>query len=237
MKTLKLIWNTYEIRRDIVKLWFIFSYQENWYIWNCNTITEKLENKIKELWLEYEELEYIEINEQYIVNQKNLRAEKKAEKYSRYSISTEKKAEQTKLSKQEENFLSLAEPVKIWHHSEKRHRKLIEKSWNTMWKRVALFEKAETYQDKAEYWKNKKFITTKEKEEKKQYMKEITEKALSMWKEDHKIGEEYIGWHTNNPLIIAKINKTTITTETWSKWDIKYSKDFDSYLQKAKNIM
>ena len=60
---------------------------------------------------------------------------------------------------------------------------------------------------------------------------------MSEWKKNYKIGDEYKGWHTNNPLIIAKINKNTITTATGSKWDIKYSKDFQKYLDIAKEIL
>jgi hypothetical protein len=36
-----------------------------------------------------------------------------------------------RLSREEREFLSLGEPVKVGHHSERRHRKLIDKAWNS----------------------------------------------------------------------------------------------------------
>lgn len=236
MKTLKLIWETYTVRQEVSKLGFIYSYEENGYIWNCNEITEKLENQIKDLWLRYEEIEFIEINEEYIVKQKNIRAQNKYNKYIDRACSTSKKANNTKLSQQESNFLSLAEPVKIWHHSEGRHRKLIEKSRRIMDKRVELWNKAEEYDDKADYWKNKKFLTTSEKEEKKQLAESLENKALELWRNDYKVWDEYTCWHAYKPMIIAKINKNTVRVESGSKWDIKYSKDFNEYLLKAKEL-
>ena len=46
----------------------------------------------------------------------------------------------------------LGEPIKIGHHSERRHRKLIERNWERMGKSVAESEKAKEYQRRAEYW-------------------------------------------------------------------------------------
>lgn len=40
------------------------------------------------------------------------------------------------------DFLALAEPIKVGHHSEKRHRALIERNWNRMSNAVEEFKKA-----------------------------------------------------------------------------------------------
>ena len=233
MTTIKLIWETYTIRREIAKLGFIFSYTENAYIGNVVNLTENLTTKLQSLGVDFEPIDYIEINETYIVQQKNLRAQKRAEKYSGYAYATMDKANNTDLSTYEKDFLSLWEPIKIGHHSEWRHRKLIEKAHKVMDKRVELYDKSDEYANKAEYWKNKTFLMATEKKEKAEYIKQVTENALELWRDAHKVGGEYIWWHTG-AIKIAKINKKTITTETGSTCDIKYAKDFDIYLKQAK---
>src|SRR5690606_9142986 len=50
---------------------------------------------------------------------------------------------------------ALAEPIKIGHHSEKRHRALIERNWNRMAKSVENSKVAERHENKAEYWASK----------------------------------------------------------------------------------
>ena len=64
-------------------------------------------------------------------------AKKKAERFQNWSNSAEKKStEYWKASQEGKDFLSLAEPIKIGHHSEKRHRALIERNFNRMGKCV-----------------------------------------------------------------------------------------------------
>jgi hypothetical protein len=58
-------------------------------------------------------------------------------------------------SQEGRDFLVLAEPIKVGHHSEKRHRALIERNWNRMGNSVKMSEKAEAHQSKAEYWSSK----------------------------------------------------------------------------------
>lgn len=53
------------------------------------------------------------------------------------------------------DFLVLAEPIKIGHHSEKRHRALIERNHNRISKAVGLMDDAKEYAERAEYWKSK----------------------------------------------------------------------------------
>lgn len=49
-------------------------------------------------------------------------------------------------------FLRLGEPVKVGHHSERRHRALIERNAGRMDKAVEEMRKAEQYEDKIPYW-------------------------------------------------------------------------------------
>ena len=84
------------------------------------------------------------------------RAKEKADKYQNWSNSAQQKSNQYFEASQEgRDFLSLAEPIKVGHHSEKRHRALIDRNWNRMGKCVAESEKAEQHEGKAEYWESK----------------------------------------------------------------------------------
>jgi len=83
-------------------------------------------------------------------------AQRKAERYSNSATNhTEKSNQYLEASNEGREFLSLGEPIKVGHHSEKRHRALIERNWNRMGKSVEFAEKAEEAVRKAEYWENK----------------------------------------------------------------------------------
>ena len=83
-------------------------------------------------------------------------AQRKANKYLMYSENADKRSNDAwKASKEGAGFLSLAEPIKVGHHSESRHRNLIERNDNRMRKSIAESDKAEDYKQKAEYWENK----------------------------------------------------------------------------------
>jgi hypothetical protein len=84
------------------------------------------------------------------------RAANKAEKLEGYAANAEKRSnEYYEASKEGKDFLILGEPIKIGHHSERRHRKLIERNWQRMGKSVAESEKAAEYERRAEYWKER----------------------------------------------------------------------------------
>ncbi len=83
-------------------------------------------------------------------------ARRKAEKYQTYADNAKKRsAEWMEKSNEGRDFLALGEPIKIGHHSEKRHRALIERNWNRLGNSVKESEKAEEYQQKAEYWEGR----------------------------------------------------------------------------------
>lgn len=84
------------------------------------------------------------------------RAKAKAARYSQWSESASNKStKKWEESHEGRDFLALGEPIKIGHHSEKRHRALIERNHNRMRKAVELSERAESHQSKAEYWDSK----------------------------------------------------------------------------------
>ena len=83
-------------------------------------------------------------------------SQRKAERYKNSAANHIAKSENYSAASQEgKEFLALGEPIKVGHHSEKRHRALIERNWNRMGKSVEFAEKAEEAVRKAEYWENK----------------------------------------------------------------------------------
>ena len=87
------------------------------------------------------------------------RAKAKAERYQKWADAAESKSSQLwEASNEGRDFLSLGEPIKIGHHSEKRHRALIDRNWTRMGKSIEMSEKAEAHESKAEYWANRENI-------------------------------------------------------------------------------
>lgn len=83
-------------------------------------------------------------------------AERKAEKYSNAANrNIEKSNEKWRASEEGKEFLSLGEPIKVGHHSEKRHRALIDRNWKGAEKAIEFKNKAEEQKRKAEYWEGK----------------------------------------------------------------------------------
>lgn len=81
---------------------------------------------------------------------------RKAERRLNWAASAEQKSnEYYEKSNKDRDFLSLGEPIKVGHHSERRHRKAIEDAWNNMGKSVEFDEKAREHERIAQYWVNK----------------------------------------------------------------------------------
>lgn len=84
------------------------------------------------------------------------RAKAKAERYQNWADAAEKKSKDLwNASREGRDFLALAEPIKIGHHSEKRHRALIERNHDRMTKSIEVGKKVEQHESKAEYWAEK----------------------------------------------------------------------------------
>lgn len=83
-------------------------------------------------------------------------AERKADKYRNSQALHEAKSHEWHEKSQEgAEFLRLAEPIKIGHHSEHRHRALIERNWNRIGNAVKEEKIADKRARKAEYWEAK----------------------------------------------------------------------------------
>lgn len=81
------------------------------------------------------------------------RAKAKAERYEAWAVSAENKSEASfKASHAITANIPMGQPIHVGHHSEKRHRNDLEKSWNLMGKSVEMSNKAEAHEGKAEYW-------------------------------------------------------------------------------------
>jgi hypothetical protein len=81
------------------------------------------------------------------------RAKQKAKKLQNWANNAEKRSTSYWEASQEgKDFLVLAEPIKIGHHSEKKHRALIERNHNRMKKCVEESNKSKEYESRAEYW-------------------------------------------------------------------------------------
>lgn len=83
------------------------------------------------------------------------KAAERAERYQSYSDNALKRSNQyVEAANEGADFLRLGEPIKIGHHSEKRHRALIERNARRMDKSVAELKKAESYESKIAYWES-----------------------------------------------------------------------------------
>lgn len=81
------------------------------------------------------------------------RAKNKADKLQGYAVNAEARSDKYyNASKEGADFLALGEPIKVGHHSERRHRRLIERNWERMGKSVAESDKAKEYERRSEYW-------------------------------------------------------------------------------------
>lgn len=79
-------------------------------------------------------------------------AKRRAERRREWSVSANKKSHEYFEKTKDRDFLSLGEPIKIGHHSERRHRKAIADAWRNMGKSVEFSDKATEHERESEYW-------------------------------------------------------------------------------------
>lgn len=107
-------------------------------------------------------------------------AKKRAEKLNNAATNAENKSNQYwEASNEGRDFLALGEPIKVGHHSERRHRALIERNHNRMHNAVEMSKKAEGYQSRAEYWESKSNIINLSMPESIEYFEYQLEKATA----------------------------------------------------------
>lgn len=80
-------------------------------------------------------------------------AKQKAERLETWAESAAKKSnDYWEKSEKDKDFLSLGEPIKVGHHSERGHRKAIDDAWKNTGKAVELSDKAKKLETRSEYW-------------------------------------------------------------------------------------
>ena len=94
-----------------------------------------------------------------------------------YLNSKSKSNDYWKTSNKDSDFLSMGEPIKIGHHSEKRHRKTIEQAQNNISKSMEFSNNADEYKKRAEYWEGKTNVINLSMPESMDYFKFQLEKA------------------------------------------------------------
>lgn len=83
-------------------------------------------------------------------------AKRKAERYEAWASKSEARSDAWyEKSHEGKDFLALCEPIKVGHHSEHRHRALIERNHDRMRNSIKEGEKAAEQQRKAEYWRSR----------------------------------------------------------------------------------
>lgn len=85
----------------------------------------------------------------------NVKRQNKADRYIDWAGKARDQSSAISLSSNEKDFLSLAEPVKVGHHSETKHRNLLKKHNNLNDKKYGLLEKADSHEEKAENLKSR----------------------------------------------------------------------------------
>lgn len=79
------------------------------------------------------------------------RIQRKADRYKEWGDKADKKSEEYyDKSRENSDFLSLGEPIKVGHHSERRHRKMIERAQNNATKSCEMGSKAASHRENAE---------------------------------------------------------------------------------------
>lgn len=107
-------------------------------------------------------------------------AKRRAERHQNAALNAENKSNQYwKASQEGADFLSLGEPIKVGHHSERKHRALIERNWNRMGKSVEMQNKAEESKHRAEYWESKASEINLSMPESIEYYEFMLEKAVA----------------------------------------------------------
>jgi len=86
-----------------------------------------------------------------------IRARNKAERLSGYAFNANKRSgeayERADLS-EEKTGIPFGQPILVGHHSERSHRRVIERADNAMRKSIEEKEKAKKYESRAQYWDN-----------------------------------------------------------------------------------
>lgn len=83
-------------------------------------------------------------------------AKRRAERYQQWANAAEvQSAASHKRSHNLVKDIPLGQPILVGHHSEKHHRRTLDRSWDALGKAVALSDKAEQHESRADYWNSR----------------------------------------------------------------------------------
>jgi hypothetical protein len=86
-------------------------------------------------------------------------AKRKAEKLKNYAVNAKNKSNSYyNKSNEITKHIPMGQPILVGHHSEKRHRRDLNKSWEAMGKSVDFSKKSEQYETRSLYWEDKSNI-------------------------------------------------------------------------------
>ncbi len=109
------------------------------------------------------------------------RAKAKADRFAKWSESANDKSDEYySKSRKDSEFLSLGEPIKVGHHSERRHRKIIQQALDNMSKTVEFSDKAKTHAEKSAYWESRANDINLSIPESVEYYEHVLEKAKDL---------------------------------------------------------
>lgn len=105
-------------------------------------------------------------------------AKRRAERLNNAAANAEKRSNALwDAANEGRDFLVLGEPIKVGHHSEHRHRALIERNHNRMHKAVDEQKQADAYAERASYWEGRTDIVNLSMPESIEYFAFVLEKA------------------------------------------------------------
>lgn len=146
-------------------------------------------------------------------------AERKAERYHASAANHSKKSDgYYEASNEGREFLALGEPIKVGHHSEHRHRAMIERNRNRMDKCMEHAGIAQTAEEKAAYWEGKAEEITLAMPESLGYFGSELEKAIEVHKrlKDGTMAREHAYSLTYAAKSVKELkNKVGIATLLW----------------------
>lgn len=226
--------NTYPHRRNLRSAGALFDYDEKGYIASSDN------EQVKQIALDQglNATEYNATEEQLtpatgerLRKIRQDRIDRRRQQLYKQADATDRRAEEARnrISKSEADFLALAEPIKIGHHSEGRHRKLIERSRKAASDACAEWEKAEKLRRKAD---NMLDASVKGDAER------ARQKRIAKADESINVGDlVHCVFMSGDQGIVEKKNKRTFTLRSLDTGDlIPIEKEFCTLIEKRKPV-
>lgn len=157
--------------------------------------------------------------------------DRKRERLYKQAEAADRRAEKARnrLSDGENAFLSLAEPIKVGHHSERRHRKLIEKAQKSASDACAEWKKAEDLRQRADWMHDA--VVKGDAERKRQERVAKADETISVGDLVHSV------FLYNNQGVVVKKNKRTFTLRSEGSGDlIPIEKEYCSLIEKREPV-